>query len=81
MSTTILHEALETCKRSFDECAFFRRLAADQLAPAAIKYVSGQYGHFRIQLHRWFAACISLNRDASEPAQRQAILALSNFST
>ena len=78
MSTAVLHEALETCKRVFNECAFFRQLAADRLSPAAIKYAFGQYGHFRIQLHRWFAACVSLNRDASQPAQRQAILALSN---
>jgi thiaminase len=74
----ILHEALESCERSFDQCAFFRRLASGDLAPAALQYVFGQYGHFRLQLHRWFAVCIILTKDASQPAQREAILALAD---
>jgi hypothetical protein len=74
----ILHEALESCKRRFDQRAFFRRLSADELTSAELKYVFGQYGHFRVQLHRWFAGCIILIRDASEPAQRQAVLALAD---
>jgi len=37
----ILHEGLDSCRRSFDECAFFRRLAADELTSAALKYVFG----------------------------------------
>jgi hypothetical protein len=73
----VLDEALDSCKRSFEQATFFRRLAADQLTSAELKYVFGQYGHFRLQLHRWFAACIVLIRDASQPAQRQTILGLS----
>jgi hypothetical protein len=74
----ILREALERCERRFDQGAFFRRLAAGAMTPAALKYVFGQYGHFRIQLHRWFATCIVLAKDASQPAQRHAILALAD---
>ena len=74
----VLDEALERCERRFDHAVFFGRLAGGTLTPAALRYVFGQYGHFRLQLHRWFAACIVLAGDASQPAQRQAILALSD---
>jgi hypothetical protein len=74
----ILREALERCERRFDQGVFFERLAAGAMTPAALKYVFGQYGHFRVQLHRWFATCILLAKDASQPAQRQAILALAD---
>jgi len=74
----ILHEMLECCERRFEQGLFFRRLALGDLTPAALKYVFGQYGHFRLQLQCWFAACIVLIKDASQPAQRQAILALAD---
>jgi hypothetical protein len=74
----ILQEVLECCERRFAHSSFFRRLAVGILTPAALKYVFGQYGHFRLQLQRWFAACIVLTKDASDPAQRQATLALAD---
>ena len=74
----VLGEALERCARRFDESLFFRRLAAGAMTPSVLKYVFGQYGHFRLQLHRWFAVCILLAKDASQPAQRQAIVALAH---
>jgi thiaminase len=74
----ILHEVLDRCERRFDQSAFFRRLAVGELTPTALKYVFGQYGYFRLQLQRWFAVCIVLIKDASQPAQREAILALAD---
>jgi pyrroloquinoline quinone (PQQ) biosynthesis protein C len=74
----ILQEVLECCERRFDHSVFFRRLALGDVTPAALKYMFGQYGHFRLQLQRWFAACIILIKDASQPAQREAILALAD---
>jgi pyrroloquinoline quinone (PQQ) biosynthesis protein C len=74
----ILHDVLECCERRFDNSVFFRRLAVGAMTPAPLQYVFGQYGHFRLQLHRWFAVCMILAKDASQPAQRQAILALAD---
>jgi len=68
----------EHCERRFDQSVFFQRLAAGALTGDALGYVFGQYGHFRIQLHRWFAVCILLAKDASQPAQRQSIMALAD---
>jgi len=74
----ILREALECCARRFDQSVFFRRLALGDVTPPALKYLFGQYGHFRLQLQCWFAACIVLIKDASEPVQREAVLALAD---
>ena len=73
-----LRQGLECCERSFDQSVFFRRLAAGDMTPSELAYVFGQYGHFRLQLHRWFAVCMLLSGDASQPAQREAILALAD---
>lgn len=75
---SFLDDLLERSERRFDESTFFRRLAAGAITTEALAYIFGQYGHFRVQLHRWFAACILLVKDASDPAQRQAILALAD---
>ncbi len=74
----ILGDLREQCERRFDQSAFFERLAAGAITGEALGYIFGQYGHFRIQLHRWFAVCILLARDASQPAQRQSIMALAD---
>ena len=74
----ILRDALERCERRFEHSVFFRRLAAGAITLAAMKYVFGQYGHFRVQLHTWFATCIVLAKDASQPVQRETILALAD---
>ena len=74
----ILDDLLERCERRFDESVFFRRLSAGAITTEALRYIFEQYGHFRVQLHRWFAVCIILAKDASDPAQRQAILALAD---
>jgi hypothetical protein len=74
----ILGALREQCELSFDRSAFFKQLAAGAVSGEALRYVFGQYGHFRIQLHRWFAVCIFLAQDASQPAQRQSIMALAD---
>lgn len=71
-------DAIARCERAFDASQFFRCLAAGELTPARVRYVFGQYGHFRLQLHRWFGLCISKASNCAEPAQRQAILALAD---
>jgi hypothetical protein len=72
----ILGDLREQCERRFDQSVFFRRLIAGAVTSEALRYIFGQYGHFRIQLHRWFAVCILLAKDASQPLQRQSIMAL-----
>ena len=74
----ILGALREQCERRFDRSAFFNQLAAGAVSAEALRYVFGQYGHFRIQLHGWFAVCIFLAKDASQPAQRQSIMALAD---
>jgi thiaminase len=74
----LLDDQREQCVRRFDESVFFQRLAAGVVTGEALGYIFGQYGHFRIQLHRWFAFCILLAKDASQPAQRQSIMALAD---
>jgi thiaminase len=71
-------DAVARCERAFDASPFFQRLATRELTPAQLRYVFGQYGHFRLQLHRWFGLCISKASDSSEPAQRRAIVALAD---
>ena len=74
----ILGDLRESCERRFDRSIFFERLAAGAVTGEGLAYIFGQHGHFRIQLHRWFALCILLAKDASQPAQRQSIMALAD---
>ena len=74
----LLGDLREQCERRFDQSVFFERLAAGAVTGEALGYIFGQYGHFRVQLHRWFAVCILLAKDASQPAQRQSIMALAD---
>jgi thiaminase len=74
----VLGALREQCERSFDRSTFFKRLAAGAVSAEALRYIFGQYGHFRIQLHRWFAVCIFLAKDASQPPQCQSIMALAD---
>jgi len=74
----ILGDLRAQCERRFDQSVFFQRLAAGAVTADALGYIFGQYGHFRVQLHRWFAFCILLATDASQPAQRQSIMALAD---
>jgi hypothetical protein len=71
-------DAIARCERAFDASLFFQRLAAGELTPAQLRYVFGQYGHFRLQLHSWFGLCISKASNCAEPAQRRSILALAD---
>jgi len=66
------------CERRFDQSRFFTQVASGAITKAALAYVFGQYGHFRLRLHSWFAACMLLVRDASQPAQRWAVMSLAN---
>lgn len=66
------------CERRFDQSRFFKQVASGPITTAALGYVWGQYGHFRLQLHRWFAACMLLAQDASQPAQRWAVMSLAD---
>jgi hypothetical protein len=74
----IIGDLREQCERRFDQSVFFEHLAAGAVTGEALAYIFGQYGHFRIQLHRWFAVCMLLAKDASQPAQRQSIMALAD---
>jgi thiaminase len=71
-------DAIARCERAFDASPFFQRLGTGELTPEQLRYVFGQYGHFRLQLHRWFGLCISKASNSAEPAERQAILALAD---
>jgi thiaminase len=71
-------DTVARCERAFDASPFFQRLTTRELTPAQLRYVFGQYGHFRLQLHRWFGLCISKASSCSEPAQRRALLALAD---
>jgi thiaminase len=71
-------DAIERCERAFDARLFFQRLTRGELTPEQLRYVFGQYGHFRLQLPSWFGLCISKATNCAEPAQRRAILALSD---
>ena len=73
-----VNDVMARCERAFDASLFFQRLATGELTPAQLRHVFGQYGHFRLQLHCWFGLCISKASNGAEPAQRQAILALSD---
>jgi thiaminase len=75
---TLARDAVKRCEKIFDESTFFRHLATGTLAPSRLKYMFGQYGHFRLQLHRWFGMCIVKAPNATDPVQREAIMALAD---
>jgi len=74
----VLDESISSCERTFDASLFFHRLATQAISAESLRYVFGQYGHFRLQLHRWFGICIVKTSNASDPAQRHAIMALAD---
>src|SRR5215216_6008602 len=54
------------CESRFDQSRFSTQLASGAITTAAVGYFLGQYGHFRLQLHQWFAACMLLAQDANQ---------------
>jgi len=70
--------AISFCHEIFDASPFFRALAAGELEPAMMRYAFAEYGHFRIQLHRWFALVMMKAPNAADPGQRAAIMALAD---
>lgn len=65
-------------ERALDRSEFFSAISHQEVGQHVMAYVFGQYGFFRLQLHTWFAVCLLKAKNAADPAQRSAIMALAD---
>lgn len=77
-ASVITTQTIAYCQDAFDRSRFFQLLQAGHLTPPLLQYVFLQYRFWRDRLHQWFGLCILKASSCTDPAQKTALLSLSD---